>query len=473
MAHDFFNMFGGKSKKAVSPTTTIGAPGAAVYGGYVVSNEKESALQGTEKYKTFSQILANVSIVAAGTRYFLNLAAKASWTFEPSEADTDGRFAKLAEEMLTKDPKTPWHRIIRRAAMYRFYGFSVQEWTARRREDGFLTYEDIAPRAQLTIERWDIDDKDGSVQGMTQRNPQNSEELYLPRGKVMYLVDDTLSDSPEGLGLFRHLVSAANRVQRYEQLEGFGFETDLRGIPVGRGPFTELHRMVTAGEITEAQRITAEAPIRNFVENHIKNPKLGMLLDSITYQSQDEAGTPSSTKQWDIELLRGDVSGQQEVADAINRLNQEMARILGVEGLLVGSGATGSMALSKDKSQNFYLVVDGTLIELRESIEDDLLVPIWELNGLDPALMPTLKTEAVRYQDVQQITMALRDMANAGAMLMPDDPAINDVRTLLGISRQDAAQMEEGMAFLLSNNNNSDDDDPEIPKDQSGEEKTT
>ena len=64
--------------------------------------------------------------------------------------------------------KPSWARIVRRAAMYRFYGFSIQEWTAKRRPDGLLTLADVAPRSQMTIERWDML-TDGSIQGVVQR----------------------------------------------------------------------------------------------------------------------------------------------------------------------------------------------------------------------------------------------------------------------------------------------------------------
>lgn len=171
------NIFARMRGRSVKPTETAGAPGTSVIGGYVQDDEKNANLANRgERYKTYSEVLANTSIVAAGTRYFLNLVAKAEWSFTPSEADTDGRYAELAEEMLTSDPSTPWHRIVRRAAMYRFYGFSVQEWTARRRDDGLLTLADVAPRAQLTIEKWDLDE-DGTVAGVVQQSPQTMREL--------------------------------------------------------------------------------------------------------------------------------------------------------------------------------------------------------------------------------------------------------------------------------------------------------
>ncbi|RUQ78148.1 hypothetical protein ELZ22_17290, partial [Brucella abortus] len=425
------------------------------------------------RYRTFSDILANTSIVAAGTRYFLNLTAKAHWSFTPSEADTDGRYAELAEEMIKDDPATPWHRIVRRAAMYRFYGFSVQEWTARRRSDGYLTFADVAPRAQSTIEKWDARD-DGTIVGLAQRSPQTGEELYLPRQKLLYLVDDTLSDSPEGLGLFRHLVSPSDRLRRYEQLEGFGFETDLRGVPIGRAPFTELAKMVEAGEISEAQRAKIEEPLRNFIKNHVKTAKLGMLLDSIAYETKDEAGRPSGIRQWDVELLKGTATSFAENAQAIERLNREMARILGVEQLLLGGDSVGSYALSRDKTSSFFLLVDGALTEVREAVNDDLLRTLWQLNGWPEEMIPEMATEEVKYTEIAEIAATLRDMATAGAVLEPDDPVIGEVRDLMGVSRPITVATGEGdedAALTGGRPEGSPDDEDELPGDETQEGK--
>jgi hypothetical protein len=453
------------------PTETLGAPGTAVYGGYVQEDERNVNLSSREeRYKTFSETLANASIVAAGTRYFLNLVAKAEWSFSPADVPDGQMYADLCEGMLTDDPDTPWHRIVRRAAMYRFYGFSVQEWTARRRADGRITLADVAPRAQLTCDRWDID-VEGRVLGVLQRSPQDAREIYLPRQKLLYLVDDTLSDSPEGLGLFRHLVAPAQRLFRYEQLEGFGFETDLRGIPIGRGPFTELSRLQEGGELTAAQRTRAEAPIRSFIKNHIKTAKIGLLLDSMVYETKDEKGAPSGQRMWDVELMKGSATSFAENAAAIERLNREMARILGVEQLMLGSGNVGSFALSKDKTNSFFLLVDGALTEIKEQVRDDLIDPLWQLNGWPEDARPEPSPEAVRHTDVEQVAATLRDMATAGAVLSPDDPVVGEVRDLMGVSRppevstsdaEDAslpgAQLDGGQAA-----------DGELPADQTQE----
>lgn len=430
-------------RRKVSPGETVGASGTAIYGGYVENKELNSAIGGREaRYKTYSEILANASIVGAGVRYYLDFVSQAEWSFTPSDADTDGHFAELCEAAFTKDPATPFRRMVRRAAMYRLYGFSVQEWTAKRHIDGHLTFKDVEPRPQLTIDRWDFEESEaggtsGELIGVIQVAPQSAQSIYLPRSKIVYMVDDSLSDSPEGFGLFRHMVAPAQRLFRYEQLEGFGFETDLRGIPIGRAPFTELAKLETAGELTREQRIVIEAPMRAFISNHIKNKaNLGLLLDSAPYEGEGENASPSSTNQWGVELLQASGSSFTENAAAITRINYELARILGVEHLMLGSSSVGSQALSEDKSNRFHLLVSGALGEIRETFMADLMDPLWGLNGWPDEMKPEIMIEKVQFIDAGKVAAVMRDLATAGAPLAADDPVVPEIRAMMGLKSE-------------------------------------
>jgi hypothetical protein len=419
----------------VKPTTTIGTAGGVLTNGLIQENELNPALTGRTKYKSYSTVLANTSIVSAGTRYFLNLIGKATWRFEPAQ-DTGNdseaeRLAKLVEDIFY-NMSTPWSRTIRRAAMYRFYGFSIQEWTAKKRDDGVIGLEDIAPRAQITITRWDVEPT-GKVLGVVQENPNTFDEVYLPRGKVLYICDDSLNDTPEGLGIFRNVVEASNRLARYEQLEGFGFETDLRGVPIGRVPIALINERLAAGTMTQEEATGAISALETFIKKHIKSPSLGIVLDSSVYKSTDEASSPSSVPHYDIDLLKGGNTTQAEIAVAIERINYEIARVLGVEHLLLGQ-SRGTQALSEDKSHNFAMIIDSTLTEIEEAVQRDLITTIFDLNGWDKKFIPDAKTEQVQMRNVRQITEALSDLASAGAVLDPEDPAIAEVRELLGLS---------------------------------------
>lgn len=450
--------------KSVKPTSTAGTGGTVIYDGYIQDNEKDQKLKGQQRYLTYSEILANVSIVAASTRYFLNLVAKPSWKVEAADDSSEAeQIAEVIEEMMG-DMNTPWTRVVRRAAMYRFYGFSIQEWTAKRRADGKIGMKDVEARPQLTIERWDTDES-GTVNGVVQRAPTTQREIFLPRSKIVYMVDDSLNDSPEGLGLFRHITSAARRLQRYEELEGYGFETDLRGIPIGKAPLTILADLVKSGKLTEAERTAIEKPLRDFIQSHIRGPRTGLLIDSVPYESQDEKGTPSSTPQWALDLLKAGNTSQESVARAITRLSMEIARVLGTEHLLLGADGKGSLALSRDKTNNFYMIVDSTLSEVVETYERDYLLPIFRLNGWNEALMPSFKTDALQFRDIEQVTGALRDMASAGAILGPNDPAINEVRDLLGLSEAPEEDLDND-ASLLSDEPVEDDDTDDLEDDE-------
>jgi len=429
-----------------SPFDTVGAPGTAIYGGFIVENEKDNRLTGRQKYLTYSNMIANSAIVSAGVRFFLNLVAKAKWQVEPTDGSSEAEEMAEQIEKIMHGMTTPWHRVVRRAAMFRFYGFSVQEWTMRREEDGTLVFQDIEPRPQNTIERWDTD-RSGTVLSIIQRSPQTQQDLFIPRGKCLYLVDDTINDSPEGVGLFRHLAKSFARLERYEILEGWGFERDLRGTPIGRGPLAELEKMVKAGQLSAQQAADLRAPIETWIKNALKGKDTSLFLDSAPHRGTGEQQTPVASKQWDIELLQGDGGPHTEIAAAIERVNREMARILGVEQLLLGSDSAGSFALSRDKTQSFGLLVDGTLNEIKATFEKDFLDPLFELNGWDKDLKPTFKTEQVQYRDIEQLSAVLKDLAAAGAPLGINDPAVNTMRDLAGLP--DAPEEDETDLALM------------------------
>lgn len=457
----FWNPFSKGSsqpKNAKPDTTEYGTSGSQVIGGYVVEDERDATLVGQEKYRTYSNILLNTSVISASTRYYLNLITKAGWRFTPSEADVDNYYAEMVEEILTS-MATPWHRVIRRAAMYRFYGYSLHEWTAEVRPDGVIGFTDIAARPQRTIERWDVDVK-GRVQGVWQRNDEGV-EVYIPRWKLMYVIDDSLNDSPEGVGLFRHLVYPTRRLQRYEQLEGYGFESDLRGTPIARAPLAELNRKLDSGDIDQKTYTAYLAPIRSFLKAHVKSPRLGMLMDSAPWSAKDEAGTPSAMYQWSVDLLRGSPTSLLENASAIERVNLEMARIMGTEHLLIGGDGKGSMALSSDKSHNFALIVESSLKEVGESASDDIVDTLFAINGWDPKFKPKTEPEPIRFRSPEQITSAILDLARAGAVITPDDPVVDALRDVLNLPRTTRETLSTSQSSVVDPNQPEEDDQPD------------
>lgn len=439
--------FSSEAPKTPLKTTEVGSPGFSVYGGYVQDKNTNDLMSGSTKWTTYSDIVVNTSIVAAGIRSFMNLIQRTEWSVEPAK-DIDGEdssdAAKEAAEFFESvmhDMETSWSKIMTKASAFKFNGFSWAEWTAKKRDDGLYGLDDIKVRPCHTIDRWDFDPKTYKLNGVVQRDPNTSREIYLPRWKSLYLVDDLLTDLPTGLGLLRHVVDPSRTLKEYLRNEGMGIQRDLRGIPIGRAPIEYLNQLVKDGSIDDKRRNSLLNDMRDLVRIQSKAENTGVVLDSSPYYSQQEGGfNVSAVQKWSVDMLQGGVNGIADTGAAIDRLNREMARILGVEHLMLGDGG-GSRALSEDKTRNFFLQMEGTLSDVAEGTEKDIVDTIWALNSLDNRLKPTLRYEAVQFKDVAKIAATLRDMATAGAVLSPNDPAIDDVRQLLGLSNQPDADL--------------------------------
>lgn len=456
-ARDGFNSFwiadDPIEKKAFKPDAPIGSNGVFDVNGYVYTPEDRTPLfNGDRRFVIFDQMLRNTAIVAAGTRLFMFLIAKAEWTANPPEAEKDNPAAiKIAEQAydMLFDMRTPWSRVVRKTASYRNQGFSLQYRTFKMRLDGAIGVDNIANRPQRTITRWTYDD-DGEVASVWQRMP-NGKEVEMPRAGLVYAVDDTFTDAPTGLGLFRQLAPHAERLNALLSLQEIGFATDLRGIPIARGPLGELAAQVTAGTITQQDRDAKVKVLKDFITDHVRNKKSGVMLPSDTYQGQnDGATTPSAVPKWSVELMTGQPTGLADIANAITDTINEMARILGVEHMLLGSDGTGSLALSRTKMDSFFLQITSTLQDLVEVYERDIIEPLAIANGWPEELIPTLGVGDISDQDIVQVTLALSQLATAGAPLLPNDPAVGEIMDSLNLSRRPEDQMDAEMDRMIA-----------------------
>jgi len=462
-------------EKRIIPTETLGSTGVEAPGGFVIDMDRVRArqLSGTRRYDEYELILRNVAIVAAGVRLYLNVLSKAEWTMNPAEDQEQNpraqEIADTAYDMMF-DMTSPWSSVVRKTAMYRFNGFSILEWTAKKREDGQIGMLDVENRPQRTITRWDLDDN-GTVKGCWQM-AFGKPEIYLPRGKVIYAVDDSLTESPEGYGLFDHLQSIADKLKGFTELEELGFETDLRGMPVARAPLGDIQNQKanhgiageTGANIGNSWAARMTAPLRTFIRGHVKNRKQGLLLDSETYKSVGgDSQAPSPQAKWSVELLQGQSTSFDAIANAINREIEQAARIMGVEHLLLGKDGSGSLALSKTKQSGFYLTVTSTLLDMVEIYERDWLQPLADMNGWPDELVPSMGVEEISESDVVELVDAISKLATAGAPLLPNDPVIGEIRDMFGVSRPPDEAMDMDASLLAEPD--AEEDIPDVPED--------
>jgi hypothetical protein len=427
------NPAGRGAKKAARPP---GTNGVAAYSGFVQHGETNAALVGSSKWMTYANAV-NKAVVATGLRYFFRLIAGTEWRAEPnpdggSQAE---RAADVVRVGLLEAPMLkPWSRVAAKAGMYHPLGFSLHATAMRRRRDGLIVYSAIEHRPQSTIERWLRDAEDLPFHSAVQRSKETGREVVIPLEQCFYCVDDMLTDSPEGVGLLRHVIEYVRRLDLFEKWEGIAYEEDLNGIPYSRAPLAEIAEMAGTDDANSIKaRTDAETlAVREFMAKRRKTPEQSqyLMLDSSTYR--DASGNPTNVPRWDFQVLKGETANLVPMDAVIRRVELQIARVLGIEWALMGADGSGSYAMHDDKTSTFEAVVDDTLRELGSFATMQLARRLVAANGFDPdTCTPRLVAEPIGRETVEKVTRALANLSLAG--LPPDDPAIPVLRRQMGL----------------------------------------
>ena len=437
------SFFGFGSKPATTPTTKpSGTDGEAAPGGFIPSTERSSDLRGTELWKTYQNTLHQTMVVAAAVRNYLALTYSTSWSAEPNPlgGKTAQKAADLVESgLLNATMPRPWRSCVKKQAFYHFGGFAIHEWTIKRQAKGQVVFAELGHRPQSTIWRWDKVTEQSPLLGVEQLTVWGH-TYYMPRSRIWYTVDDTLTDSPAGMGVLRHVVGEAQAVQLLERWEGFAYEQDLRGIPVGWAPIKKLRDQAKTDNKDAQKFIDSNTEfLTNFLDNHRKGNKndKALFFDSSVYTSSEQVGSvPSPNKHWGIDLLKGDSGPLAEMNSTIQRRLWQIASVLNAEWLLVGM-TNGTHALHENKTALFAKAINATLDQIADTATADLARPLVAMNGLDPdTCTPRLRVKPVATAAILDMTKALLDMAQAGSPVMPGgEDAIDDLFEMMGLPK--------------------------------------
>ena len=408
----------------------IGGLSINLANGYLSDREINAKLRGRTKYRTYANILSQCTTVSASVNWFLGLIGRAKWNVVPGEADSSGEIAERFEQFLFEDPMTSWNEINRRAAMSRFFGFSIQEIVFRPSENGF-TIEDIYPIAPQIVERWHV--VNGNLEAVQVR-PENSAAVTLERRKLIYLADKAISDSPAGLGLFRLIAPDALRLLEIENLEWGAYQADVGGMPVARAPLADI----AAGLPEDADPNTDKRvePLINAIKRARRGENgQGLLLDSKPWVYEDREGNErlSTIPQFDYQLVKGEAKGFSDLRELKTTYKKDIARTLGTESLLLGEQNAGSFALSSNKDHQFELIVESQLEENARAFQRDLIELLAIANNISPEQTPRLTVERAENQDPTNQISAFEKMVAAG-LVDPEDPIVNEFRELFGYS---------------------------------------
>lgn len=407
-----------------------GVTGAVAYAGFVSSGESSSTLNGQQKWIEYTKAQTR-PVVATGLRYAANLLSGTDWHAEENPAG--GADARRGVEVVTQGlleapMLRPWTQVVKKASMYKPLGFALFATAMRRRPDGMVVFSAIEHRPQDTIQQWLRANETQPFTTVIQRSRETGATFEISLDECFYLVDDTLTDSPEGVGLIRHIIEYVRRLALFEQWEGSAFGQDISGTPIAAAPLAEIASQAgpDADAITAAQTAQTQT-LRDFLTKRNKDPATApwYIKDSSLYANPD--GTLTAAAKWTLDVLKTETKNLDRLDATIRRVELQIARVLGIEWTLMGADGAGSYAQHEDKTSMFATNLQNTLTEMGWAATQQLARRLVAANGLDPdTACPRLIAEPISTEAIETVTRSLANLALAG--LMPDDPARNVLR---------------------------------------------
>tara|TARA_R100000541_G_scaffold30272_1_gene39332 strand:- start:537 stop:1355 length:819 start_codon:yes stop_codon:yes gene_type:complete len=202
-----------------------------------------------------------------------------------------------------------------------------------------------------------------------------------------------------------------------QSIEAVGVERELAGIPVARVPAEYLSPDASEGQIA----------FRNELQSILRDVKFNdqgyIILPSDTYPDKD--GAPTGERLVDVELMSSSGTRNIDIDPIIRRYQHDIARSVLSEFLMLGGGSNGSYALSKSKTDLFLRALESYITQVVDTLNKQLIEPLWELNNLNPDLMPKLVAGDVAPHDLKELGAYLRNL-NGANINLADQPEIVD-----------------------------------------------
>ncbi len=248
-----------------------------------------------------------------------------------------------------------------------------------------------------------------------------SAEPLAPRRTVCIEVDSPSHMFLAGEGMvpthnsaLRNAYRSYYMVKRMEEQEAILAER-MNGIPVIKVPSTLVDR-ANAGEPGAVSLLNS---YKDMARNIRVDEQMGIVLPSDMWAT--DTGV-SAAPLYSFELVSpgGGKSSTPVSNEAIVRHNQHMMMSVLADFMTLGHGSTGTQALANQKVDMFFQSVEGWLNASAAVLNRDGLERVWELNGMDPDLMPEFQPDLAQRIDLDILSNYVLRLSQSGMAMFPN-----------------------------------------------------
>lgn len=408
------------TQKKATPYEEVGRSGLKVVGGFL-QEEFLSDLRGQKGAKIYREMIDNNADLGAFMTVVKRMIQQVKWRFEPfSSKPNHVEQAEILDGCL-EDMEHTWAETLSEILSMLQYGYAPMEvvykvrrgWskdvTKRSKfDDGLIGWRKLALRSQESVYRWVYDDEDRELLAMIQLPPPVYTQIEIPMDKLLNFRPDVERDNPEGRSMLRSAYWDYYWYKRLVAIAAIGAERDLNGIPVMSIPADCMR-----SDATEAEK-AVHTRARQIVENLRVDEQAGIVLP---LQFDGETKQPL----FKLELLSsGGGKGKVDVDAMLKRHQTNMLRAVMSDWMMLGTGDTGSWALSSDRTQQFGVILGGIMDVICGVFNRQAVPQLALLNGWDLNELPEMRHGDVESPDLEKLGNFVQKVMAAGA-LTPDN----------------------------------------------------
>ncbi len=390
-----------KEKKPTVSTGELGATGTTIYNGVVSGAEYNTSLSteyGGNGLRVYDKMRRSDPAVKAGLLMIKLAIQQAEWNVLSDDDSARGEEIKeFYREALFERMDRSFNETLSDILLYLPLGFHVAEKVFKL-EDNKVWWDKFAYRAQASIKSFQTKGGGNGITQVVQDDKGFPEERSIPIEKLLIFTNEKEGDNWRGQSILRAAYKPYFFKEQVERIDAIGFEREALGIPMFKMP--------------QNPKPEDEAKADEFGANYRAHESLYIKLP---YGWEFDVKFPT---------------GNRKDADtAIKRWTREILLSFLLQFLDLGSGDTGSRALSTDHSDTFYKALQAIVDHIGATIDQHAGRQLIDLNFDGVTKYPRLNATGIEKIDLEKFANALAAQVNA-RVVQPDDELEDHIRKL-------------------------------------------
>lgn len=411
----------------------IGASGTNIFSG-IIREDYNPKLSGTTAIKTYDEMRKSDGTVKAALLAIQLPIRRAEWFVSAASEDKqDQEIKEFVSDCLFNQMSITWDDFIRQALLNVAYGVMVFEKVFDVREiNGVqrIVWKKLAPRLPRTITAWQMTNgEDGITQSTTSGTSVN-----IPMEKLLVFNNEKEGDNWWGVACLRAAYKHWYIKSTLEKIDAVAHERQGLGLP-----FVKLPPGATEADTTAAKNILSN--MRAQEDGYLIEP------DNVSVEFKDMKS-----------------SGIKDASRAIDYHDRQILKSVLAQFLALGSGASGSYALSRDHSTLFLQSIEAVANGIVDVINKYAIPQLVDLNFNGVKKYPKLDYSGISATDVEGLSTAYQRLVQTGG-IKPIEADEEYMRKILGLPER--TEEDDIEPTDEEPENDKDDEDLGIPDDPS------